>query len=88
MLIFDTSILCCWLGVPRKETAGPADNRWDRPRIEELLEIERAAQTTFVLPMATLIETGNHISQAPSRRFELAKAFAVTWSPFVGQESG
>lgn len=27
VLILDTSVLCCWLQVPGKETAGPANHR-------------------------------------------------------------
>jgi hypothetical protein len=77
VLIFDTSVLCCWLNVPGKEHAGPAHDRWDHERVQALLDAESAVDATFVLPMASLIETGNHISQAPLRRFELATRFAT-----------
>lgn len=76
VLILDTSVLCCWLRVPGKEEAGPAHDRWDHARINTLLELERAQNSTFVLPMATLIETGNHIAQAPSHRYERAISLA------------
>ena len=76
VLILDTSALCCWLRVPGKEVAGPATDRWDHARVEELLSIERQKNSTFVLPLATLIETGNHIAQAPEHRFERATALA------------
>lgn len=77
VLILDTSVLCCWLQVPGKETAGPADDPWNHARIAHLLTEERQNGSTFVLPMATLIETGNHIAQAPKQRFECAKALAA-----------
>lgn len=77
VLILDTSVLCCWLQIPGKETAGPADDLWDHARIAQLLAEERRNGSTFVLPMATLIETGNHIAQAPANRFKCAKALAV-----------
>lgn len=77
VLILDTSVLCCWLQVPGKEEAGPINDRWDHDRINLLLERERAQNSTFVLPIATLIETGNHIAQAPSRRFERASSLAT-----------
>lgn len=32
--------------------------------------------STFVLPIASLIETGNHIAQAPQYRFERASSLA------------
>jgi hypothetical protein len=76
VLIFDTSLLCCWLRVPGKEEAGPDNDRWDHARIEQLLNEERHKGSIFVLPMATLIETGNHIAQAPDQRYERAKALA------------
>ena len=76
VLILDTSVLCCWLQVPGKEEAGPVDDRWDHDKIDALLIAERAQDSTFVLPIATLIETGNHISQAPSQRFERASSLA------------
>lgn len=77
VLILDTSVLCCWLQVPGKEEAGPAGDRWNHKRIKELLAAERARQSTFVLPIATLIETGNHIAQAPGERFKCANDLAA-----------
>lgn len=72
VLVLDTSILCCWLSIPGKETAGPADDQWDQRRVSELLDREGREGSTFVLPIATLIETGNHIAQAPHSRYEKA----------------
>lgn len=77
VLILDTSVLCCWLKVPGKDKAGPTHDRWDHERINVLLEQERVKNSTFVLPIATLIETGNHIAQAPSQRYECACNLAV-----------
>lgn len=77
VLIFDTSVLCCWLQVPGKETAGPADDRWDYQRIQQLIEAEKIQGSTFVLPLASLIETGNHIAQSSGDRFTLAQRFAA-----------
>jgi hypothetical protein len=76
VLILDTSVLCCWLQVPGKEEAGPKNDRWDHARISVLLELEQTKNSTFVLPIATLIETGNHIAQAPNHRFECATSLA------------
>ena len=75
ILVFDTSVLCCWLNVPGKETAGTASDRWDRARVDSLVRNERAKGSTFVLPLATVIETGNHIAQAANQRYELAIRF-------------
>lgn len=76
VLILDTSVLCCWLGVPGKATAGPLDNQWTRERIAGLIKQEQKQHSTFVLPIASLIETGNHIAQAPDRRYDCATALA------------
>lgn len=97
VLILDTSVLCCWLNVPGKETAGPLTDLWNYGRIDQLLQNELASGSTLVLPMATLIETGNHIAQAPSRRFECAENLAThlraaaiadsPWAAFTDQSS-
>lgn len=72
VLVFDTSVLCVWLQVPGKDTCGPRNDRWDKARVDALLTQEYIRNSTFVLPLATIIETGNHISQAPGRRLECA----------------
>lgn len=97
VLILDTSVLCCWLRVPGKEEAGPVDDRWNHARIDKLLNEERENHSTFVLPIATLIETGNHIAQAPAQRFECASSLATylreaaeaqsPWAAFTDQSS-
>ncbi len=76
VLIFDTSILCVWLQVPGKETCGSTDDRWEKERVDDVIAREVQAQTILVLPLATIIETGNHISQAASQRYEKAQALA------------
>lgn len=95
VLIFDTSILCAWLGVPGKETCGPAQDLWDRTRVKQKIAEEQQQNTTFVLPLATIIETGNHIAQATSQRYELAQRLAglmelaadrqTPWAAFTDQ---
>jgi hypothetical protein len=97
VLILDTSVLCCWLQVPGKDEAGPVNDRWDHARIAQLLQEERGQGSTFVLPVATLIETGNHIAQAPGQRFERASDLAgylkeaadaqSPWAAFTEQSS-
>lgn len=98
VLIIDTSVLCCWLEIPGKEEAGPAEDRWNYQRINELLAAEGAQGSTFVLPIATLIETGNHIAQAPDAyRFQRARRLAEhlrsaadeqsPWAAFTDQSS-
>lgn len=76
VLIIDTSILCVLLSVPGKETCGSGRNAWNKRRVDAFLKKEIARSTTFVLPLATIIETGNHIAQATARRYETAQALA------------
>jgi hypothetical protein len=76
VLIIDTSILCVWLKVPGKATCGPDHDRWDRERVDRKIQAETQAGTTFVLPLASIVETGNHIAQAPHSRKERADALA------------
>jgi len=76
VLIFDTSILCVWLGVPGKETCGSKDNFWNKAKVEKILQQEEKLKTTFVLPLASIIETGNHIAQSSNLRYEIALKLA------------
>jgi hypothetical protein len=64
VLLIDTSLLCVWLQVPVKETAG--NNKWDFESVNDKIKLEIKKGTTLVLPLATVIETGNHIAQAKS----------------------
>lgn len=62
-LIIDTSILCVYLQVPGHTTCGKKGNEWTFERVSEKIETAKRKNTTLILPIATLIETGNHISQ-------------------------
>lgn len=75
VIIMDTSILCCWLNVAGKGTCGPTSDQWNQQRVREFIEKEQE-EAIFVLPLATIIETGNHIAQARERRFETANELA------------
>lgn len=68
VLIIDTSILCVRLGVPGMETCGTKDDVWDKQRVDEKVKMETGASTTFVLPLASIIESGNHIARAAHSR--------------------
>lgn len=76
VLILDSSVLCCWLRVPGKDTAGPQEDQWTYGRINTLIQQEQKQGSTLVLPIASLIETGNHIAQAVNLRHECATALA------------
>lgn len=97
VLILDTSVLCCWLKVPGKDEAGTVDDRWTFERVDSEIRQAKAEGAILVLPLATLIETGNHIAQAGQRRFETAQALAACmqdaanantpWAAFTDQSA-
>ncbi|MFM7580053.1 MAG: hypothetical protein ACKO5Q_24355 [Microcystaceae cyanobacterium] len=76
VLIFDTDILCVHLQIPKFEECGPLSDRWTKARIDQLITQEEQAKTIFVLPLAAIIETGNHITQASGNRYAIAQQFA------------
>jgi hypothetical protein len=61
------------LSVPGKETCGLQGDLWDKQRVEKTLSEEEANGTLFVLPLAVIIETGNHIAQSKNA-WDCAKA--------------
>src|SRR6218665_1792417 len=75
VVVLDTTVLCCLLRVPGKDEAGPVEDRWDHDRIRSLLDQEKQAGSTFVLPLASIIETGNHIANAPGDRYKISQTF-------------
>ena len=76
VIIFDTSVFCCWLRIPGKDTCGPKSDRWNYDRIARKVKDEEKKGSVFVLPLATIIETGNHIAFVSGDRFPLAQRLA------------
>jgi hypothetical protein len=72
VLIVDTDILCVWLKIPGFDSCGPDVQRWDFPRIDGEITTALELHFTLVLPLATIIETGNHIAHAAELRRERA----------------
>jgi hypothetical protein len=58
------------------ETAGSDHDKWDKKRVDQVIEEAQKVNTTFVLPLASIIETGNHISQIKGKRYDIAQIFA------------
>lgn len=63
VLIVDTCLACVWMRIPGKEEAGPENDRWNYERVNAKIESEIAEDTLLVLPLASIIETGNFIAQ-------------------------
>ena len=72
VLIIDTSIMCVWLKVPGKKTAGK-NNEHTYDMVYRHIEDEKKKGTKLVLPIATIIETGNHIAHAEGNKERSAK---------------
>ncbi|HRK27272.1 MAG TPA: hypothetical protein PK239_08285 [Chitinophagales bacterium] len=62
VVTLDTSMFCVWLQVPNYETCGTTDDVWDYARVNQKITEEIHNQSTLVLPLAAIIETGNFIS--------------------------
>lgn len=97
VLVLDTSILCVWLHIPKMDNCGPEDDKWDYNRVDKKISDEIHGGTLLVLPMATIIETGNHITQSGGDRYSLVNRFAdlvicaldghSPWAAFTSQNS-
>jgi hypothetical protein len=70
-------------------------DKWDKARVEDKIKSEDNNGTIFVLPLASIIETGNHISQASCSRWNRSVALAdlmrksadeqTPWAAFADQ---
>ncbi len=97
VIVIDTSVLCVWLKVPGMDHCGPDSDRWTFDRIDSRIRQATGNGATLCLPLATIIETGNHIAQAPSQRYERAKEFGglmiktadseTPWAAFTDQDT-
>ncbi|WP_138227075.1 hypothetical protein [Paenibacillus algicola] len=87
ILIIDTSILCCWINVPGKEVCGSDTDRWDSERAKKKIDDEVRSGATLVLPLATIIETGNHISQSTGDRYGTAKRLIAIINKAIQNET-
>lgn len=97
VLIIDTSILNVWLDVPGMSPVGPESDKWDKKRVSQKISDEIELGTLFVLPLAAIIETGNHITHVPGDIFPYVNRFAdflvqtaegkSPWAAFTSQNS-
>lgn len=87
VLIVDTSLLCVWLKIPKMETCGRVGDIWDFQRVEKEINAAVGQGYTLVLPLASIIETGNHIAHAPQYRHERAKGLAELMCKAADQKS-
>jgi hypothetical protein len=87
VVVIDTSILCVWLKVPGLESCGPDRDRWDFERVDREIKRHTASKMSLILPLTTIIETGNHIAQSSGDRFTLASELARVMNKAADAES-
>lgn len=97
VLILDTSILCIWLKVPGKDTCGSGENVLTHDIVSDKINKEIENNTTFIIPVSSIIETGNHIAQSSGDRYNVAKKLVdiihksadaeSPWATFTQQSS-
>lgn len=66
---------------------GHDHDKWSRQRIADQIAAEEQDITTFVLPLASIIETGNHIAQAAHSRRERGQSLAELITKSANQET-
>lgn len=74
-IILDTSVLCIWLQVPGKETCGSGESKLTYENVNNYINAEISNEATLILPLASIIETGNHITQTHGDKFSIIKKF-------------
>lgn len=89
--------MCCWLKVPGRETAGGGHDRWTYDQTSAAIDAELKGGAQLVFPLATLVETGNHITHAPHDTYQAAERLsellrkaiegAAPWIPFAEQST-
>lgn len=87
VLIIDTSILLVMMNVPNLNACGSDHDRWDTKRVWEKVKTEQARGTQFVLPLATIIETGNHIAHIKGDKYECVDKFAKLVEKTIDSET-
>ena len=87
VLIMDTCILCVWLGIPNMDDCGADKNKWTIKRVQKKIDEEIKKGTKFVLPIATIIETGNHIAHAAGNKYPIVNAFADLIEQTIDEET-
>lgn len=87
IIIIDTSILCVYLRIPFMETCGKAPNVYTYEDVKTEIEMETQADSQLVLPLATIVETGNHIAQLTNNRRPYAEALATIIRASINDEN-
>jgi len=75
VIIIDTNVMCVWLQIPGKETAGK-NNSITYESVKTYIEEETRKGATLVLPLTSIIETGNFVAQIEQNRNAIGSKLA------------
>ena len=87
VVVIDTFILCVWLKVPSKATCGSDDDQWDFERVSKAIDHHVKEKNSLILPLTSIIETGNHIAQANGDRYAPAIGLGILMQKAADAES-
>lgn len=83
--VIDTSVLCIWLGIPNRDKCVADGENWDSIAVRNRLESIEKSGENIVVPIASIIETGNHVAHIGGGRiYEYARKFGDLLS-FIAQ---
>ena len=87
VLLIDTSILTVWLDIPSFDIT--ENKGLDKSKIDAFLDSKQKDGYTFMLPIATIIETGNHVAQIKDGniRHQIVNEFADLLIKLARKES-
>lgn len=87
VFILDTSVLCVWLKVPGMEICGSDHDQWDFNKVDAEIKAGMESGYTLVLPLATIIESGNHIAHSPGDRVPRARQLSAILAKAADRQS-
>ena len=84
--IMDTSVLCVYLQIPNMDKC-TGDIFWDYSMIKQKIDSITKDKHYIVLPLATIIETGNHIAHINGDKYKLIQEFLVILKAILAANS-
>lgn len=86
VLIIDTNILCVWLKVKDMYPIGQ-DNQITPEAVEAYINQAVSDGSTLILPLAVIIETGNHIEHSSGDVYQKAQELVEMIKKAVNEET-
>jgi hypothetical protein len=86
VLIIDTSIMCVWLNIPGMNIAGK-NNEHTYEIVSKYIDKEKVKGTKLVIPIAVIIETGNHIAHIKGNKQKYVNEYCKIIKAAINGES-